>query len=113
MFFFSPFFFCPYKTNPDFSLQREKFSIHSEIYATSTANLQPPLDENALFQELVAQFLAHEGYVDTARAFAEEVAAESAALDNGRKDSLKKYEVEEGLDAINRQSKNPFPLPGR
>jgi hypothetical protein len=33
----------------------------------------PPLDESTLMQELVAQFLAHDGYVDTARAFAEEV----------------------------------------
>lgn len=53
--------------------------------------------------ELVAQFLAHDGYVETARAFAEEVAAESGAL-NGRGDPLKKYEVEEDLEAINRQS---------
>ena len=54
--------------------------------------------------ELVAQFLAHDGYVETARAFAEEVASESAAL-HGRGESLKKYEVEEDLEAINRQSK--------
>ena len=53
--------------------------------------------------ELVAQFLAHDGYVETARAFAEEVASESAAL-HGRGESLKKYEVEEDLEAINRQS---------
>lgn len=84
--------------------QREKSSIHSEIQATSTANLQPPLDESALLQELVAQFLAHDGYVETARAFAEEVAAESAALESGHKEPLKKYEVEEDIEAINRQS---------
>ena len=57
--------------------------------------------------ELVAQFLAHDGYVETARAFAEEVASESAAL-HGRGESLKKYEVEEDLEAINRQSKYFF-----
>ena len=84
--------------------QKEKFSIHNEIRSTSTATLQPPLDETALLQELVAQFLAHDGYVETARAFAEEAAAESAALENGHKEPLKKYEVEEDVEAINRQS---------
>lgn len=56
-------------------------------------------------QELVAQFLAHDGYVDTARAFAEEVAAETIALQNGRNEPLKKYEVEEDREAVNRNSK--------
>lgn len=84
--------------------------IHSEIALTSTANLQPPLDESGLLQELVAQFLAHDGYVETARAFAEEVAAESTALENGRQAPLKKYEVEEDVEAINRQSMTAFIL---
>jgi hypothetical protein len=82
--------------------QKEKFTIHSEVHSTSTANLQPPLDEGSLFQELIAQFLAHDGYVETARAFAEEVAAESASLENGREPL--KYEVEEDVEAVNRQS---------
>ncbi|PIG86048.1 hypothetical protein AARAC_004943 [Aspergillus arachidicola] len=93
----------PFMFDIDGMVKKEKFAIHSEIRATSTANLQPPLDESALLQELVAQFLAHDGYVETARAFAEEVAAESAALQNGRAEPLKKYEVEEDVEAINRQ----------
>lgn len=90
-------------------LQEEKTSIYSDIRATNTANLQPPLDESALLQELVAQFLAHDGYVETARAFAEEVASESAALENGRQEPLKKYEVEEDVEAVNRQSTYSIP----
>lgn len=86
-------------------LQQERASIQSEINSTSTDNLQPPLDESALLQELVAQFLAHDGYVETARAFAEEVATETAALENGQQEPLKKYEVEEDREAINRNSK--------
>lgn len=85
-------------------MQHEKASVQSQINATSTASLQPPLDESALLQELVAQFLAHDGYVETARAFAEEVAVETAALQNGQQDPLKKYEVEEDREAINRNS---------
>jgi len=43
--------------------------------------------------------------VETARAFAEEVATEAAALQNGHQEPLKKYEVEEDREAINRNSK--------
>ncbi|KAE8144715.1 hypothetical protein BDV25DRAFT_145347 [Aspergillus avenaceus] len=93
----------PFMFDIDGMVKKEKSAIHAEISATSTANLQPPLDETALLQELVAQFLAHDGYVETARAFAEEVAIESAALQNGRSEPLKKYEVEEDVEAINRQ----------
>lgn len=91
---------CTYKAN---FRQREKAAVYSDISRTSTANLRPSLGEDALLHELVAQFLAHDGYIETARAFAEEVAAETAAL-NGHGDPLKKYEVEEDLEAINRQS---------
>ncbi|KAL4869676.1 hypothetical protein BDV12DRAFT_185003 [Aspergillus spectabilis] len=93
----------PFMFDIDGMVKREKATIHSEIRRTSIANIQPPLDETTFLQELVAQFLAHDGYVDTARAFAEEVAAESAALENGRQSQLKKYEVEEDVEAINRQ----------
>lgn len=89
-------------------LQHERAAIQAQIKATSTSSLQPPLDESALLQELVAQFLAHDGYVETARAFAEEVAVETAALQNGQQEPLKKYEVEEDREAINR---NSMPLP--
>lgn len=88
--------------------QQERLIIQDEINATPTTNLQPPMDESTLQQELVAQFLAHDGYVETARAFAEEVAAETRALQNGRNESLKKYEVEEDHEAINRNS-TPVP----
>lgn len=46
--------------------------------------------------------MAHDGYVETARAFAQEVATETAALSNGREQPLKKYEVEEDHEAISR-----------
>ena len=77
-----------------------------EISATNVSNLHPPLDETALLQELVAQFLAHDGYVETARAFAEEVWEECRALQNSRDTPLKDYEPEEDIDAVHRQSKS-------
>lgn len=92
---------APFLTQPQF----ERSKIQTQISNTSVDSLQPPLDESALLHELVAQFLAHDGYVETARAFAEEVGTETAALQNGHGESLKKYEVEEDREAINRNSK--------
>ncbi|KAJ5632162.1 SPla/RYanodine receptor SPRY [Penicillium lividum] len=92
----------PFVYDIDGMVRHEKVAIESQISMTTTDSLQPPLDESALLQELVAQFLAHDGYVETARAFAEEVATETAALQNGHDAPLKKYEVEEDHEAINR-----------
>lgn len=54
-------------------------------------------------QELIAQYLAHDGYIDTAKAFAEEVREGTRLLHGTIKDS-KELEYKEDLDAINRQS---------
>lgn len=80
--------------------------MQQEIALAKTTILHPALDESSLVQELVAQFLAHDGYVETARAFAEEVKAESKTLQGARTVPLKDYEVEDDVDAINRQSKS-------
>ncbi|KAI9880793.1 MAG: hypothetical protein M1830_000229 [Pleopsidium flavum] len=81
----------------------EKMRVEEEINATSASSLHQPLDETALIQELVAQFLAHDGYVETARAFGDEVRAESRALQNGQDSRFKDLGAEEDLDAVNRQ----------
>lgn len=93
----------PFIFDIDGMVRNEKHIIRREINASSAANLQPPLDESTLLHELVAQFLAHDGYVETARAFAEEVTIESVALKKGGEEPLKRYEVEDDVDAINRQ----------
>ncbi|KAJ5233394.1 SPla/RYanodine receptor SPRY [Penicillium citrinum] len=92
----------PFVFDIDGMVKHERASIQEEINSTSTDTLQPPLDESTLLQELVAQFLAHDGYVDTAHSFAQEVATETAALQSGHGTPLKKYEVEEDHHAIHR-----------
>jgi len=87
-------------------LKAEKMRAEEEINLTSASALHRPLDETALIQELVAQFLAHDGYVETARAFADEVRAESQALQNGRDSRFKDLGAEDDLDAVNRQRKS-------
>lgn len=83
--------------------QRERAFIRREITSTSLSRLYPPLNENALIKELVAQFLAHDGYVETARAFAEEVQSADNTLKGGSVLPFDNFAVEEDLDAVNRQ----------
>ncbi|KAE8452802.1 hypothetical protein EG329_013074 [Mollisiaceae sp. DMI_Dod_QoI] len=83
--------------------QREKKQIRQEIEATSTAKLSPPLDETELVQALILQALAHDGYVETARAFAEEVHAEKKALSLDPNEVVKGFDVKEDEDAGHRQ----------
>ncbi|KAK1654412.1 SPRY domain-containing protein [Colletotrichum phormii] len=61
-------------------MTKEKERIQREISETSTASLAPAMNETELIQALVLQFLQHDGYVETARAFAEEINAEKKAL---------------------------------
>lgn len=93
----------PFMFDIDGMVKQERLAVLHEISITSTSNLQPPLDETSLIQEIVAQFLAHDGYIETLRAFTHEVREESAALHNGRSCALRQYADDEDLDATNRQ----------
>lgn len=79
--------------------------MQKSIRGTTLSSMHPSQDENTFIQELVAQFLSHDGYVETAQAFAQEVKKENAALKKGRALPLQDYHVEEDVDAIHRQSK--------
>lgn len=83
-----------------------------QINKTSVTSLYPPLTETQLIHRMIAQYLAHDGYIDTARAFAAEVRQENQNLVNnipGVELNAKDLEPEEDLDAIQRQSKSSFP----
>lgn len=95
----------PFIFDIDGMMAREHMKVAEEINATEVKFLHPPLDEDLLLQELVAHFLAHDGYVETAKAFASEVKAESVALQQKQSASLKEVEADDDFDAINRQSK--------
>ena len=71
----------------------------------SVTSLQPPLTESQLTHRLIAQYLAHDGYVETARAFASEVHTENKALSNGAS-TTNDLEPEEDINAVQRQSKS-------
>ncbi|KAL1630560.1 hypothetical protein SLS56_004834 [Neofusicoccum ribis] len=82
---------------------REQWTIQREISQTSVTSLKPAADETSLIHELIAQYLAHDGYVETARAFAAEVREVSHALATGGTSNAKDLEPEEDIDAVNRQ----------
>lgn len=98
----------PFIFDIDGMMAQQRLSVDKEIEAVpiSTLRLTPPMDESALVQELVAHFLAHDGYVETAKAFAEEVRAQSRPLQSDKGGALQDFDAHEDYDAVNRQSKN-------
>ena len=102
----------PFIFDIDGMMAQQRSVVDKEIEATSisTMRLNPPMDESTLVQELVAHFLAHDGYVETAKAFAEEVKAQWKPLQSDNGSALKDFEPEEDYDAMNRQSKSALLL---
>lgn len=66
------------------------------------SSLHNSKQERLLQQELIAQYLAHDGYVETAKAFAAEV-QQNRRLLSGDSNAASHLEYKEDPDAINRQ----------
>ncbi|PFH55085.1 hypothetical protein XA68_10778 [Ophiocordyceps unilateralis] len=64
----------------DARVKGERRKMQQEISDTNTSKLEPGMSETDLIQTLVLQFLQHDGYVETARAFAEDMRAQRQAL---------------------------------
>ncbi|KAL3422462.1 SPRY domain-containing protein [Phlyctema vagabunda] len=84
-------------------IKEEKKAIRESIQKTSTSKLAPPLNETDLIQQLVLQFLTHDGYIDTAKAFAKEVHAEKKALNLDPNAQIDGFDIKEDEDAAHRQ----------
>ncbi|KAL8808192.1 MAG: hypothetical protein Q9182_000256 [Xanthomendoza sp. 2 TL-2023] len=93
----------PFVYDIDDMIRREREAINESITSTSISNLFSQGDESSLLKELVAQFLAHDGFVETAKAFGDETRAESRALEIDPDVSHPDSSIEEDLDAANRQ----------
>ena len=120
----------PFIFDIDAMMTRERLKVEREIQTTKVAHLRPRLSDHApvngklkpvsaiqeeegecrLIQELVAQLLAHDGYVETAKAFTTEVKEQAVPLE-AKNDAMEDLEVEEDHDAVNRQSKMLDPKP--
>ncbi|KAJ5895567.1 hypothetical protein N7495_007258 [Penicillium taxi] len=92
----------PFLFDIDGMVNKKKYKVHAQINATSADSLQPGLSESGLLQELVAQYLAHEGYDKAAREFATEIATENAALNDGYTKPVNPSGLKKDLADINR-----------
>lgn len=81
--------------------QAEKETLGDEIDREDTSGLAEQGSQISLLNELVAQYLAHDGYIETAKAFATEVCTSARLLRPGTTSTGLDYK--EDLDAINRQ----------
>ena len=73
------------------------------VHSTDINKAQPAFGEGGLLKELIAQYLVHEGYIETAKTFVKEVDSETAALRKPSMISLTRSTTEDDLDACNRQ----------
>lgn len=89
----------PFAFDIDKMVANEKAAIQAEIARTPVSN------ETDMIHNLIGQYLAHDGYVETARAFREEIVEEARALANDENGNVSYGEHVEDLDALNRQSR--------
>ncbi|KAI9682153.1 MAG: hypothetical protein M1817_000207 [Caeruleum heppii] len=94
----------PFVFDIDGMMAKEKLSIEEEINLTDVSTLHPGDDETALIQKLVGQFLSHDGFTDTARAFSKELWERNYSL-NQRQDETSddRFDTKEDLEAVQRQ----------
>ena len=91
--------------------QDMKMSIEKAIQSANVRRLHATLNKEQLAKALVAQYLSHDGYNETAKAFAHELRTENDSLCGTPHSSLDPYlAAGEDRDAAHRQSKFTFPL---
>ena len=95
----------PFVFDIDDKMMREEAAADLEIAKAKTSSLRPGLDESSLIQELVAQYLAHDGYVETAKAFSKEVTHEKSSLNSTQPGVLVDAAVSDDTEAVYRQRK--------
>ncbi|RDA88309.1 hypothetical protein CP532_6588 [Ophiocordyceps camponoti-leonardi (nom. inval.)] len=93
----------PFVYNIDDLMREERKKIQQEISEADTSKLEPGMNETDLIQTLVLQFLQHDGYVETARAFAEEMRAQRQALSLDPTAEVAGINIKDEEDANNRQ----------
>jgi hypothetical protein len=94
----------PFAFDIDKMVQDEKAAIQEEINRTKFTPSPASPDETQFIHQLISQYLAHDGYVETAQAFAEEIVDEARALANDDDAAIPYQEAVEDMDALNRQS---------
>lgn len=92
----------PFVFDIDRMVEQERQAIFEEISKTNVASLHEPDDENALIHNLIGQYLAHEGYVETAKAFSRDVQEKQESIVDQAQSSHLASE-DDDIHAVNRQ----------
>lgn len=85
-------------------MQTERANVSKEIAKEKSVSSRKQRDESTLIQELVRQFLAHDGYVETAKAFGEELRREKQSLSNALPANVPAAVERDDTDTVHRQS---------
>ncbi|KAL2758711.1 hypothetical protein ACRALDRAFT_1061838 [Sodiomyces alcalophilus JCM 7366] len=95
----------PFTYDIDSMMAKEKETIQAEIEKACVSNLSasPAMKETDFIQALVLQFLQHDGYVETARAFSEELRDEKKALSLDPNATIEDINVRDDEHAAKRQ----------
>ncbi|KAH7192955.1 uncharacterized protein B0J16DRAFT_67590 [Fusarium flagelliforme] len=93
----------PFVYNIDDQMREERDRVHKAIQATDGSTLLAGFSETDLIQNLVLQFLQHDGYVETARAFAEDMVLQKNALNFDSNTEYTCVGLRDDEDANNRQ----------
>ncbi|KAI1176616.1 ran-binding protein [Nemania sp. FL0916] len=94
----------PFVFKIDQVIEKEQNTIKQAISRTSIQRLgSSNMNETELIQQLVLQFLQHDGYVETAREFAKEIRDEQEALNSDRDNSTFPINIKDDEDARQRQ----------
>ncbi|KXT00316.1 hypothetical protein AC578_6463 [Pseudocercospora eumusae] len=92
----------PFVFDIDSMVEQEKQSVLADIAKADVSNLHPPDDERALVNSLIGQYLAHEGYVETVKAFSRDVQERQQSLSDNSK-SFAVSSDEDDVHALHRQ----------
>lgn len=83
-------------------MEDERQAVFSEILLADVSSLHPPDDEGALIHKLVNQYLAHEGYIETAKAYAKDVHDQQESL-SSQSHPIQLPDSDDDIHASNRQ----------
>ncbi|KAK0344079.1 hypothetical protein LTR59_009833 [Friedmanniomyces endolithicus] len=92
----------PFVFDIDHMMEQERQVVMAKIDKTDVSSLHPPDTESTVIHKLIGQYLAHEGYVDTAKAFAKDVHDQQQSLSNNPQ-PFTPPDSGDDIHAINRQ----------
>lgn len=97
----------PFVFDIDRMMDHERHAVFTDIRHAKSETLSAPDDETTIINKLVSQYLAHEGYIETAKVFARDVhdQQQSSASQLPEPDSapLSNNDDDDDIHAINRQ----------